>query len=236
MPARNQKNQNILNIFLNTYFNVLVSGALILFLTVAYFLFLGPKFRATQVAIQQNIEEQQLLYENQQKKLANLQSVLELYKKISVTDLQRFNSVLPGDYTPERLFGEVEEIIGQGGWILGRMEIDRSSETAIPLSVGREDGPLLFKDKRIASLQLTLEVATIDYPGLKRLLRILENNLRLFDIISVDFSPSSGSATISLTTYYYQAAPTTPISTKSTVSSSSLSPSPTADDDSLNQQ
>ncbi|MFA5000442.1 MAG: hypothetical protein WC545_03730 [Patescibacteria group bacterium] len=207
MAPRNSKNQNALNAFLNEYFNAILAVILILFLAAAYFLFLGPKFQATKAAIERNMEEQQLLYENQQKKLNNLKSILELYKKINSGDLQRFNSVLPDEYVPEKLFGELEEVIGRAGWLLTNVRIGDPGPAYKPLSGGEADLAAAFKDKKITSLELELSIGAVDYAGLKRLLRLLENNLRLFDIIRVDFSPSTESAAIVIRTYYYKTTP-----------------------------
>jgi len=192
MTGRNQKNQNNLNLFLNNYFNALLAGALILFLAVAYLVFIGPKFRATQTAIQANLEEQQRLLSDNQKKLANLKSLIELYKKINPADLQKFNNVLPDSYVPERLFGELEEIIGRGGWLVSNIRISRPEETA--------------EIKNPGQLSLELSLGGIDYSGLKNFLRLMENNSRLFDITAVSFSSSGNSARIVLTTYYYKVA------------------------------
>lgn len=207
MLSRNKKNQNTLNLFLDNYFNALMAGALILFLVLAYLVFLGPKFRAVKAAIQANIKEQENLYAEQQKKLANLQSIVELYKKISQADLQKFNGVLPDIYVRERLFGELEEIIGRGGWMITGVKIIRPEEDAKPAPLAEAGaavpGPAT-PNKKVGSINLELSVGAIDYAGFKNLLRILENNLRLFDVTDVNFSPADNTATIILTTYYYQ--------------------------------
>lgn len=203
------KKQNNLNIFLNDYFNIILAAVLIFFLFFAYLVFLGPKFRATQAAISANTEEKQLLFEATQKRLASLKAVSEVYKKISPTDLQKFNSVLPDSYVRERLFGELEEIIGRGGWLISDIAISQDEAKKASASAAAEGGavstgsnPVL--NKKIGTISLQLNVSSIDYPGFKNLLRLLESNLRLFDVTSVEFSPSNDSAIITITTYYYQ--------------------------------
>jgi hypothetical protein len=201
MVSHNFKNQNSRNFFLNNYFNAILAGVLILFLAVAYFAFLGPKFRATEAAILMNIEEQRRLYENQQKKLASLQAIAEVYKKISPADLVKFNSVLPDDYARERLFGELAEIVSRGGWLVTSIQIDQPAEGVPPPT---SPSIISVTDKKVGTINLSLEVMAVDYGNFKKLLRILENNLRLFDISAVEFSPSEDSATVFLTTYFYQ--------------------------------
>ncbi len=203
------KKQNNLNVFLNDYFNMILAAALIFFLFLAYLVFLGPKFRATQAAISANTEEKQLLFETTQKRLASLKAVSEIYKKINPADLQKFNSVLPDTYVRERLFGELEEIIGRGGWLVSDIVISQEEAKKAPSQIVTEEGTVVTGsapalNKKVGTISLQLNISSIDYPGFKNLLRSLESNLRLFDVTSVEFSPSDDSAAITITTYYYQ--------------------------------
>jgi len=198
MITRGQKNQNSINLFLNSYFNIITVIVLMLFLAVSYFMFIKSKFDATMGAIQSNIEQQQKLYTDQQKKLANLEIVSDLYKKIPAGDLKKFNGVLPDSYIKERLFGELEEIISKNGFILNAVNITRE-EKNLPTAEGA-----LPRSANIGTINLQLSISTIDYAGFKNLLRLLENNLRLFDITNVSFSPGGNAASITLSTYYYK--------------------------------
>lgn len=218
MDTNNHKNHNTLNSFLHNYFNLFLAGVLILFFVLSYWFLLGPKFQATKMAIEENIVEQERIYLSEKKKLADLQTIVELYKKINPADLQKFNGVLPSSYVRERLFGELEEIVGRGGWSINSLEIIPEkdlSKPAAPSTTGNggtaasETAQALFlnKAKDIGQINLTLSLSGIDYAGLKSFLRLIENNLRLFDITSVDFSPTTGVATFKITTYYYQPLP-----------------------------
>jgi len=198
MITRGQKNQNSVNLFLNSYFNIITVAVLILFLAVSYVMFIKPKFDATMSAIQSNIEQQQKLYTDQQKKLANLQIVSDLYKKIPSADLKKFNGVLPDSYIKERLFGELEEIISKNGFILNAVNISQEEKK---LSAAESMAP---RSASIGTIDLQLSISAIDYTGFKNLLRLLENNLRLFDITTVSFSPGGNTANLTLSTYYYK--------------------------------
>jgi len=198
MITRGQKNQNSVNLFLNSYFNIIMVVILLLFLAVAYVMFIKPKYDATMSAIQSNIEQQQKLYTDQQKKLANLEIISDLYKKIPSGDLKKFNGVLPDSYIKERLFGELEEIISKNGFILNSVNISRE-EKKLPTTEG-----MTPRSASIGTIDLQLSISAIDYAGFKNLLRLLENNLRLFDVTSVSFSPGGNTASLTLSTYYYK--------------------------------
>lgn len=212
MVQRNQKNQNNLNNFLNQYFNVLVAAALLVFLGLAYLLFLGPKFTATQIIIQANNDQERNLYASSLKKLASFKAMNEIYKKINASDLRRFNSVLPDNYVSERLFGEIEEMVSQGGWILSSLKISQPEEAVAGAAEEAVAGttpvkPAALADKKLGRYNLELSVTAINYLGLKKMLRMFENNLRLLDVTSVSYSPSESKALIILSTYYYKTAP-----------------------------
>ncbi|MFA5886338.1 MAG: hypothetical protein WC863_01005 [Patescibacteria group bacterium] len=203
MTSRNQKNNSQLNQFLNDYSNALIAVILILFLAAAYWFLLYPKFLTIQSSLKTAGEETQNLYNIYWQKLVNLKSVNESYKKISAVDLQKFNSVLPDEYVPERLFGELEEIVSRGGWLIGNISL-KPVKIAAP-ALFSSSTPITFSNKKLNAISVSLSISAIDYQGLKNLLKILENNLRLFDVTSVSFSPSSNSVNLVLTTYYYAA-------------------------------
>lgn len=197
MMSRGQKNQNAMNLFLNSYFNIIMVLVVIIVLALAYFIVLQPKYDATMTAISSNIEQQQKLYLDQQKKLDNLKTVSDLYKKIPLADLKKFNGVLPDNYVRERLFGELEEIVTQNGFILNSVSISQEVKKA-----PTDEGAAVVSNK-IGKINIQLSLSAIDYTGFKNLLRLLENNLRLFDITNVSFSPGGNTAELTLTTYYY---------------------------------
>jgi len=193
--TRDPKEKNSLNLFLNDYFNIIIVGVVLIALVVAYFLIIQPKYDATMSAIRINIEQQQRLYTEQVKKLNNLKTISSLYEKISPADLKKFNGVLPDDYVKERLFGELEEIISQNGFILNSVSISKEELKAGDAGDG--------KSGKVGSLNIQLAISTIDYTGFKNLLRLLESNLRLFDVTNLTFSPGANTANLTLTTYYY---------------------------------
>ncbi len=193
MLTRDQRNQNSLNLFLNTYFNIIVVFILSLVLTAAYLIIIQPKYEETMLAIQNNIEQQQRLLLEQQKNLASLKIISELYAKIPAGDLAKFDSVLPNNYIKERLFGELAEIINQSGFIVESIGLEQAAAAS---DAGESSD-------KTGTVQLNLTISAIDYAGLKRALRLLENNLRLFDIKEISFSADGNSVDLKLATYYY---------------------------------
>ncbi|MFZ4631747.1 MAG: hypothetical protein ACOYL8_00900 [Patescibacteria group bacterium] len=195
MITNNQKNKNSLNIFLNDYFNIVIVFIVIIVLAASYFIVIQPKYDETMAAIKSNIEQQQKIYTDQQKKLESLKTISDLYSKISPSDLKKFNGVLPDDYVKESLFGELDEIITANGFILNSVSVTKEGENA--------DGTKVAGLGKVSQVNIKLSLGSVSYNGFKNLLKLLETNLRLFDITQLNFTPDSNAVSFSLTTYYY---------------------------------
>lgn len=205
--AKNRK-RNIINLFLNANFNVLVVFVVIIFMAAVYFFIIKPKFDLTLVAIKDSITQQEQFYQNQRQKLIDLQAAAALYHKISDADIGRINAVLPNVYAKEKLFGELEDLIMQQGLLV----------TGISLAkVGEEenggDEPMAAKEDRVLDIpnadkigviQATINLASVDYAALKNLLPILESHLQLIDIKSISFDQEEKTAELVVYTYYFK--------------------------------
>ena len=204
MTDRARQNLNERNVFLNKYFNLILSVLFLLILILSYFIILGPKLESAQLVIKDNITNQKLLHDQQKRKLATLESIISVYSQIPVNDLGRFNSVLPYKYKQEQLFGEFEELITKNGWLLDSVSISLPDE--VKEGVSQKVSEITIHgttNPQVVSIDVDLAVSGVDYPGLKKLLSVLEKNIRLFDVESVSFSGDS-QAQIKLRTYYYE--------------------------------
>lgn len=206
MPKNKLQQKNEINLFLNEYFNVVVLIVMVFIFIFSYLFFLGPKFKLTTAAIMENVEAQKRLQAEQVKKLRDLEKMKSLYEEISAADLSRFNSVLPNHYIKEALFGELEEIIIQQGFLIQSVDIKADKEDVGADAVVMPDMGPDGNASAVGEIRITLSVGAINYSGFKQLLRTLETNSRLFDIDSVDFSEGENSATLELVTYYYKLA------------------------------
>ena len=205
MIKNNQQNRYSLNVFLNEYFNVIVFLVMIVIFITAYFLLLNPKFQATQTVIKDNIEMQKKLYAEEAKQLRDLKTIKEIYDKIPVADLKKFDGILPDAYIKEKLFGEMEEIIIESGFLLKTITVSTDEETEAETVAEAPTIGSGLETERIGKIMLKVSIGAIDYSGFKSLLKTLEANSRLFDIELVSFSQGDNSAELQFVTYYYKA-------------------------------
>lgn len=232
MAVRKNGNKQ-LNIFMNTYSDLISVIVVSLALIASYFLVIRPKFNTTIQTITQNIEEQKMIFDQQSQKLSQLKANLITYNKIDQKEIARVNALLPDTYIEEKLFGELEEMITKNGYGVSSIDIksqsassdttdggspvyspdeisgmeggDVSAEGAAP-AAAPASGAAKVQDNGLGTIEVSMTITSIDYAGLKNLLPVFENNLRLFDITNLSFSPNDKKANLTFLTYYYQPA------------------------------
>lgn len=196
--------KNKINTLLNRYFNLGVIVLAIFLLLLAYILVLRPKADEVILSAQETISSQQRLLQAEQARLDRLTAAVEAYSQINPVDIERVNNILPSDYDKEALFGEVEELINNQGFILTSLVIKKDTDKVEDASVTEEEAPLLPEiSENIGTIYLQLEVAAIDYAGLKNLLISLEKNLKFLEVANVSLS-GDDTASLTLVTYYYK--------------------------------
>lgn len=200
--------KNYINNLLNTYFNLFVVIFMSFALFLSYFLLLKPKVDETTNAISENISSHEKILQAEKTKLANLQAAVLAYKSISPVDIARVNSILPDEYDKEALYGEIEEIIKQNGFIPTSITLSKEGEAAgvaVPVAADAKTtkvGAAKISDK-IGVVDVSISIASIDYAGMKNLLSVLESNIRIFDIQQLSLV-DGGAATLKFSTYYYK--------------------------------
>ena len=206
MQDRVRQSVNERNIFLNKYFNLILIFLVLIFLIFSYVMFIGPKHQAAEFLIKENVISQQLLLNQQQKKLDILKIITDIYSKVGPTDLLKFNAVLPYQYKQEQLFGEFEEIANKNGWILKEVGLsypDEPESGQVELVAANEGNFFGSLNPNVGRVEISLRFSGLDYQGVKKLLTVVEENLRLFDVSQISFSGGS-ELSLTLMTYYYK--------------------------------
>lgn len=197
-----QKNKR--NTLLNRYFNLGVIVLAIFLLLLAYILILRPKTDEVVLSAQETISSQQRLFQAEQTRLDRLTAAVEAYNQINPVDIERVDNILPSDYDKEALFGEVEELINNQGFILTSLVIKKDTDKVEDVSATEEEVPILPEvSENIGTISLQLEIAAIDYAGLKNLLISLEKNLKFLEVANISLS-GDYAASLTLVTYYYK--------------------------------
>ncbi len=178
---------------LTKYFSLIIFFLIILVLAIFYFILIEPKLQTTVAQIQEGIRFQENVYNVERRTLAQMQDNLNFYREMKADDLALLAEVIPNPYPKEKLFGEIEDIVLQHGFTLTSLSIadrgstDRAGETS----------------QKRQLINISLELAGIDYIAMKRFLPILENHLPLMDIVYLNFSPDGENLSLTINTYYF---------------------------------
>ena len=203
MVNDNLAKKNYINNLLNNYFNLFVVVFVSFLLLISYFLLLKPKVTETTNSISENIISHEKLLQAEKTKLANLQEAVRDYQNINKDDLTRVNTILPDEYNKEALYGEIEELIKQNGFIPTSIALAKEGETKEGNETSNVENPTANSNSHIGTINISLGIASIDYAGMKNLLTVLQNNLRLLDVKELKLS-DGGAATLEMSTYYYK--------------------------------
>lgn len=201
MPkTENNLNKKIYNI-VKKYFGLIVFLIIILTLVLFYFFLINPKLQETVEEIQSNINFQQNIWNIERQKLSQMQKSLDFFRQIESDDIELLESIIPHPYPKEKLFGEIEDIILLHGYTLTSLSVNKIEAPSISENE-EEEAEDDFENLQI--LNITLDISGIDYSAMKRFLPVIENQLPLMDIISLNFSPSAETLSLNIYTYYFK--------------------------------
>lgn len=193
--------RQLLVVFVFKYFNFLLIGLVIGMLFIGWTYILSPKYDSiTKVSAQANAakEEQKEVMERYLTRLNNYQ---ESYENISLTEREKLDKVLPQEENVKVLYLKFEQLANDLGLILPSLNIEVMEEAGkakkSKTSTTEEEKP-----EEIGLIKISVQLLGTDYETLKRLLRFLENNLRIMDIEELNFGPSEQTTHLKILTYY----------------------------------
>ena len=200
------------------YFRVIPPVLLLLILIIGYQFLIKPKITKVNEQVAVGIEERLVAYEKSLVELDELSELKRAYQKIKPEDIERLNIMLPDKVEIEKMLIRMESYIKGEGFILHSLEISESSskakggkkgkdKAAKGLSIPKEPAPFSPLPSEIGIMTIKVEMSGLDagidnYETFKRFLRIIEGNLKLFDLDKVDYSPGKDSITVNLITYF----------------------------------
>lgn len=196
-----------LTILVLNNFNALIIFLVIVIIICGFLFVLKPKYNSVSDTLsisKEDKEAEKKLYKNY---IEKLQEYKEDYSRISETDRQKIEKMIPPKEDVEDLFGIMESLVKKQGLVLLGLEVSDAG----PLLKNKdkdeefeqkENVPQLMKD--VVSANIKLAVSGVDYNSFKRFLWAIEDNLRLMDVQTVYFSPNEGVVNIDLMTYFLE--------------------------------
>ncbi len=191
------------------YFSAFLISLLILIL--GYLFMIRPQMQSIfnvqkqTEEIKQEVKKKISVYNDQ---INDLKTLLSAYEKISFSEKQAVEQILPDEQELKELFSQITIIVESGGLLLDSIEVFQEEEVS-------ESGSEIFRRKKtteiieedntgIQKISVRINVNGISYPALKNLLANLQNNSRIINVQNIDFDPKDRKAEITLQTYYFK--------------------------------
>lgn len=163
------------------------------------FWFFLPQYQETLAEANDNYQQAQQDLLDKQKYQASLIQLNDFYKRIDQKTRNKVIDILPAKLDRENLLAEIEAIC------LANSLLIRSSDVV----VDEDNAPTASSTVNVTSLNSQLRSATIklelqgkNYQSFKGLLKTIENNLHLMDILRLDYSPGKNQIILEIQVYY----------------------------------
>lgn len=182
------------------------SAVILIFIVIlagGYFLLLQPKF-ATIKGEESAIKEKEAEISSLSDKIKQLEKMKDRYEEIDKIDLDKIDSILPDTPGKDKLLSEMENLILKNGLLLTALQIEEVKETKKIANPEGGAGVPEKKDKlaNVGKIKISLDLAGTNYDSLKKILKAIENNLRLLDVAKIQFNPESNKTSLEVFAYY----------------------------------
>jgi hypothetical protein len=190
------------NLFLSKYFNLVIIVVVLLILVISFFGLIKPKYNSILNSIQANVYQKEKIYLQQYRKLSESKQLIALFRSISPKEVEKVNSIIPKKYVREDLFSELERLVVGNNFLLKSIEISSNADISSKKRgvANNINNPTLPPE--IDQIHVNMSVGGVDYYGLKYLISVLENNLKLMDIVNLEFNPEGNNFNLEFWTYY----------------------------------
>lgn len=167
-----------------------------------YFGVINPKYNN----IKKNIADKTEKKKQEFDELKNYRNELKKYKisfdSISEDNKQKVYSMLTDSSASEDLFAYMEKLITAQGLIMTKLDISKDDGQT---PRGRSGSAVKTKlIPELGALNMKVNIIGVDYKALKSLLQVIENNIRIMNVMAVSFSESEQTAQIDIQTYDYK--------------------------------
>lgn len=133
------------------------------------------------------------------------------YEEIDKIDLDKIDSILPDVLGKDKLLSEMESLILKNGLLLTSLQIEEVKEVKKAISPEGETSANLpgaaAQEKKnkltnVGKIKINVDLAGTNYDNFKKILKAIEDNLRLLDIAKIQFNPDANKTSLEIFAYY----------------------------------
>lgn len=219
-----KKRRNNINRFLNSYFKYFLVVVIFVILLMAIIFLVKPRFEDAVIASNNILQERKTEFIKKYQELEKYKELIADFETVDSGVAYKINKMVPTGYSRDDLFSEITYFLISNDFKVKNVEVISLNENKnnIPsdsnINLGRRavnsdnNNTATTSDLYLQHLnslpigvgawEVKASISDINYTGLKKLLSILENNLKLIDIYYLDFQPGNRSVDIEFLTYY----------------------------------
>jgi hypothetical protein len=216
VSSKVKRRRNAINSFLNSYFSIFIVVIILALLWVSFSFIIKPKFEKVAVSSVDVIDERREIFIKEYERLESYKMAVESLSDINTDDIEKIRNVIPEKQSREDLFIEMTYFLFKNNFKADSVRVTSPASapatTAAVISDRRggtleSESPEYLDQTRSLPADISfwiveMNIDDIDYIGLKYLLDIVENNLKLKDVFRLEFDPESRQAKIKLVSYY----------------------------------
>lgn len=216
ISLKQRRINNKINSFLNSYFKFVVIILVVVFFMASVNYIIVPRFRKVSVSSEEVLQRKKSEFLREYNSLQEYKKIIAGFSQINPEDVYRIEKMMPSRYSREDLFIEMTYFLLENNFKTDLVKVSDPLEVA---SVEKNDTqgrrvvnnnadlPAYYSyvsslPSGIGSWLIEIELSNVNYQSLKNFLDIVENNLRIMDIYSLDFDPQAQSVKAKIITYY----------------------------------
>ncbi len=194
-------------ILLSKYFSLLVAIIVIVIIICGCFFVVKPKYEKNKVKNKEAIKNTTDIINVKKIYLSELNRYVRLYDNIDKKQKDKISAILPDDPGINSLYAKIDSLMSENNFTLTSLKISDKSNIKTK-QTRRSPSSKNDSDKNdkifsgVSEINLSIDVDDVDYRRVKKLLKIIENNLRLMDVKKISFLPEGGSAKLEISVYY----------------------------------
>lgn len=199
-----KKKKSKLNTILNKYHKLFGILIFVIVLALGSFFLIWPEIVKDQKIAKEFLPgkmEELALLNKYTAKIKELETLISNIDNQYGQSLNLLRQVLPEQAKVPELIAQLDALTRRSGFIINSIDVTESLA-----STASKKGVKTTNNTPLRLLNINLNVTGGNYPAFKILLDNIENNIRLLDLNSINFSNSSGEAvsySLNLRTYYF---------------------------------
>lgn len=199
----------VANLFIMRYFSLLLVVVFVLIVAIGYFFVIQPKKESVKKNIETLNSQKQEEKDSLVKTIENFSAYIDSYNQLDSGLLGQISLMLPDESDEDKLFLQMEYLFKKNGFFLRNLSVAKQAPKALnsrQKSREEESGQAVNQGvPGVGEIILEVQLDALSYEEFKKLLALLEDNLRIMDVVDINFVEGAEDVIdLKIKTYYLE--------------------------------